>query len=161
MLTNLLFLWSLFLDCPPYGPPDVKLQDHTIFRGPDAYYLASIGKQPDRWERDFWYARSTDLCAWEARGRVLPVESGGAWDRYAVWAPHVVPHAGTWYMYYTGVTDDVMQSLLLATSTNPADPASWTRSSVVVQPSHPGMVYPGLGHWSDIRDPWLVRVGRI
>jgi hypothetical protein len=159
MLASLLFFWSFLVGCPPYAPPDVKLQDHTIFQGPGGYYLVSIAKQPGRWERDFWYARSTDLCTWESLGRILPIESGGIWDEYAVWAPHVVAYRGTWYLYYAGVAEGVAQSLLLATSTNPADADSWQRTSVVVQPDHPGMVYPGLGRWSDMRDPWLVHVG--
>ena len=59
-------------------------------------------------------------------------------------------------MFYAGVNRNVAQSIMLATSTNPADPTSWVKAGVVFQPSHPSMIYPGPTAWSDARDPMVL-----
>lgn len=58
-------------------------------------------------------------------------------------------------MFYTGVNRFYAQSIFLATSTNPADPASWIEHGVVFQPAHPGSLWEGFYAWSDCRDPFI------
>jgi len=55
------------------------------------------------------------------------------------------------------VTEDVTQSILLATSTDPSDPSSWQPQEMVFQPDHPDMVWEE-GGWADCRDPTVVKI---
>jgi hypothetical protein len=70
-------------------------------------------------------------------------------------------------MFYTGVTgasdlgeaSPLAQSIMLATSTDPADPNAWIEKGVVFQPNHDGMIWGGFDTWSDCRDASVIRVG--
>jgi hypothetical protein len=132
---------------PGWFPGDFGLKDHTIFWYDGYYYLASIYLPG---EAQLAYGRSTDLCNWETLPPLLAERPPDGWDEFAIWAPHVFVEAGVYYMYYTGVTYDYTQSILLATTTNPADPASWQPQGVVFQPNHPGMRWQP-GQWADCR----------
>jgi beta-fructofuranosidase len=62
-------------------------------------------------------------------GTALTVNPG-AWDGDALWAPHIVEHDGSYYMFYTGVAGegpDAVQRIGLATS---RDLTTWTRASI-------------------------------
>ncbi len=51
----------------------------------------------------------------------------GAWDADGVWAPHIIEHDGTYYMFYTGVRGNGVEQVQrtgIATST---DLTNWTR----------------------------------
>jgi hypothetical protein len=144
---------------PGWFPTDFALKDHTVFSYDTKYYIASIYLSSDGYEDRFAYAASPDLCQWQDLGGILPERLPGEWDEYRVWAPFVYEEAGTYYMFYTGVTQSFAQSIMLATSTDPSDPDSWERQGMVFQPSHPGSVWPGFDAWSDCRDPTVVRVG--
>lgn len=138
--------------------PAYKLKDHAIFFAGGFYYLAAnMIDPPLRWENQFAYARSADLCTWEDLGTVLAERTPGAWDDMGVWAPFVYEEDGTFYLFYTGVTVHFTQSIMLATSTNPADPQAWQPQGMVFQPNHPGMIWPGRGSWSDARDPTVLK----
>lgn len=145
--------------CTPKGwaAEDGRLKDHAIFVYQDAYYLVSTYLSTEHYEDRFAYARSADLCTWENLGPVLTERTEGAWDEWRIWAPFVIEEAGLFYMFYTGVTSGVTQSVMVATSENPADPASWQPRGMVFQPAHPGMVWPGRGKWSDARDPHVIK----
>ncbi len=140
---------------PGWFPTDFGLKDHTIFWHAGYYYLVSIYLPG---EAQFVYGRSSDLCTWETLDPILAERKTGSWDEYAVWAPHVFVENGVYYMYYTGVTNDYTQSILLATSTNPADPKSWEEQGVVFQPDHTGTNWQP-GQWADCRDPAVFRIG--
>jgi predicted GH43/DUF377 family glycosyl hydrolase len=74
----------------------------------------------------------------------------------AIWAPYVYQEAGTFYMYYSGVDRQLSQTILLATSKNPADPASWTPQPMAFQPDHTGTAWkPDI--WADCRDPMVIK----
>ena len=139
-------------------PTTFGLKDHHVFWYDGFYYLISIYLSP---ENQFAYGRSTDLCTWQELASVLPQRISGAWDEAAIWAPFVYEESGVYYLYYTGVTYAVAQSIMLATSTNPADPASWQPQGVVFQPDHPGMIWGGFNTWSDCRDPTMVKIGSV
>jgi hypothetical protein len=146
-------------DCLPKGwaVEGGRLKDHTVFTHDGWYYLVSTYISLGHYEDRFAYARSTDLCNWENLGPILTERIRWTWDEFAVWAPFVLEEEGVYYMFYTGVTEEVTQSIMLATSTDPADPTSWQVRGMVFQPSHLGMVWPGAGRWSDARDPHVVK----
>lgn len=136
------------------------LKDHTIFYADGYYYGVSIYLGEDTYETQFAYARSRDLCTWTELPPILTHRQPGAWDEFRIWAPHVIrgrtrEYADTYFMYYTGVTNDITQSMMLATTKTPADPDSWQPRGMVFQPNHEGMVWPGRGQWSDARDPMV------
>lgn len=142
---------------PGWRPSGYGLKDHTVFWYNGYYYLASISV-PD--ETHFAYARSMDLCTWEDLGPILASRTPGGWDEMVIWAPFVYQENGVYYMVYTGVTNQFTQSIMLATSEDPANPASWQPKGVIFQPSHTGAVWQS-GSWADCRDPVLIKIGDI
>ncbi len=127
---------------PGWFPTAFGLKDHSVFWYDGFYYLISIYvESQDR----FVYGRSPDLCTWEELGFVLTPRPPGSWEDMAIWAPFVHQELGVYYMYYTGVKRVANwvgpQSIMLATSTNPADPNSWQPQGMIFQPNHPGMVW--------------------
>lgn len=146
---------------PGWFPTNFGLKDHSVFWFNGYYYLVSNylpHENPGVRETQFAYGRSTDLCTWENLAAVLPQRIVGEWDEMSIWAPFVLEDAGVYYMFYTGVTFQFTQSIMLATSTNPADPSSWQRQGLVFQPDHLQMVYQN-GAWADCRDPMVAKVG--
>jgi hypothetical protein len=148
-------------DNPGWFPVDFGLKDHHIFWHTGYYYLISIylpyGSPPQPAEDRFVYARSQDLCTWENLAPVLPNRPPGGWDEKAIWAPFVFQEGDVYYLYYTGVTDDYTQSILLATSSDPSQPEAWETQDMVFQPNHPGSLWVA-GAWADCRDPTLIKV---
>ena len=138
------------------------LKDHTIFYADGYYYGVSIYLASEHYEDRFAYARSADLCTWTELAPILTERRPGGWDAFRIWAPFVIREVEPsqadplYFMFYTGVTADITQSIMLATATTPQDPASWQPQGMVFQPQHPGMVWPGAGKWSDARDPMVL-----
>jgi len=145
-------------DKPGWFPDNFGLKDHSIFIDDNYYYLVSIYLHLDTGRQNpFAYARSTDLCIWEELGVVLEDRIPGTPDEASIWAPYVFEENGTYYMFYTGVTRNVTQSILLATSIDPSDPLSWQPQGKIFQPNHPGMVWIE-DEWADCRDPMVIKV---
>lgn len=145
-------------NCDKLGwfPQNFGLKDHSVFSFEGYYYIVA-NMLPS--ERKFAYARSQDLCEWEELSPVLPVRKPGTWDEMAIWAPYVFEENGTFYMFYTGVTDEFTQSILLAITQTPNNPASWVEQGMVFQPDHDGMVWQA-GTWADARDPMVIKVNQ-
>ena len=137
---------------PGWFPVDFGLKDHAIFWNAPYYYLISTYLPS---EDRFAYARSLDLCNWETLQPVLSYRAPGTWDEYRIWAPFVLEQDGVYYLYYTGVTQNYTQSILFATTTNPADPTSWREQGMIFQPAHLGMDWLA-GSWADCRDPYVI-----
>ena len=94
----------------------------------------------------FAHATSPELLApqWQKQAHVLLVQYE-EWGELHVWAPHVIKHNGTYYMYYCGGDDDhTKYKIHLATS---QDLMHWER-----HPANP-MVVDGF----DARDPMILR----
>lgn len=144
-------------DRPGWFPADFGLKDHHIFWYDGYYYLVSIVA---RKESRFAYGRSRDFCEWETLPQILTERTPEAWDEIAVWAPYVYEENGIFYLYYAGVTKDFTQSIMLATSENPADPNSWQTQGMVFQPDHAEMIWEA-GSWADCRDPTMIKVGDL
>jgi len=146
-------------ECDVLGwfPDEFGLKDHSVFIYDGYYYLVSINVPVEEY---FAYARSTDLCHWEDLSPVLTRQTG-YWDDVAIWAPHVIEDDGVYYMYYTGVRGPypyLTQSIMLATTINPADPDAWEPQGMVFQPDHPDMIWEE-GKWADCRDPMVLKEG--
>ena len=92
-------------------------------------------------------------------GPILAERPPDDWDSWRIWTPDVYEEGGTYFVFYTGVKWPAVQSIMLATSTNPADPASWQRQGMVFQPLHPGSRWPGCSTWCDCRDPHVFKAG--
>ena len=139
---------------PGWFPEDFGLKDHTVFWYNGYYYIAA-NYLPG--EKKFAYGRSTDMCEWEMLEPILAQRTPGTWDEKAVWSPYVFLEAGVYYLYFTGVTQEFTQSILLETSTDPADPAAWEMREMVFQPDHAGSTWQETG-WADCRDPMLIKI---
>jgi predicted GH43/DUF377 family glycosyl hydrolase len=150
------------LACTSQGwqPTKFYLKDHSIFLHKGIYYLISIRFTQWGVEREFAYARSTDLCNWEDLGPLFgPGErQAGIWDSQGIWSPFVLAEQGVYYLYYTGVAEGITQSIMLATTTDPADPQAWQPQGMIFQPEHANMIWPGWGMWSDARDPMIIKL---
>jgi hypothetical protein len=140
------------------------INDHSIIRGPDgAWHLFGITRQePPNWmeEQSFAHATAPALTAapWRKQPYALTADYAEHGEVH-LWAPHVIEHAGTYYMYYcagagtaptrTEVTrqnrDSQNYRTHLATST---DLRTWVR-----HPANP-MFTDG---W-DARDPMVLRL---
>jgi GH43 family beta-xylosidase len=89
----------------------------VYFRG-EYYLYPTAGLQP------VGVARSEDLVSWEWAGDVLEHGTAGGWDARDIWAPEVLYHNGTFYLYYTGTSDgtDKTRRVGYATSKGPLGP---------------------------------------
>ncbi len=142
---------------PGWFPSGFGLKDHHVFQHGGYYYIVSIYLPG---EKQFAYARSLDLCTWEDLGPILTASSSDGWESLAKWAPFVLEENGVYYMYYTGVTESYTQSIMVATSSNPADPNSWTQRGMIFQPNHDNMIWQA-GRWADCRDPTVVKIDNV
>lgn len=144
-------------DCDPLGwfPANHGLKDHAVFAHAGYTYIAATNVPV---ETRFAYARSLDYCHWEELAPILTNRTPGAADELVIWAPYVYEESGVYYMFYTGVNNVFSQSIMLATTANPADPASWVEHGVVFQPTHLNAVWSTTG-WADNRDPAVIKHG--
>jgi len=106
-------------------------KDHMLIEKDGLYYLfyswnyAGQGWQTNPNQDNFGYATSRNLTTWSVQNNnILQVGTTGLWDYKNIWAPYVLYYNGTYYMFYTGVTDYITQRIGLATST---DLVNWTK----------------------------------
>ena len=131
------------------------VNDHTFIQGPDkTWHLFGITHpKPLSWEKDpgrqlaHATARTLLPVPWDAQ----PFAVKRDWEQYReylLWAPHVVQHDGTYYLFVCvgDPGDHGRYRIHLLTS---PDLKEWTRS-----PDNP-MVVDGF----DARDPFVTRVG--
>jgi sucrose-6-phosphate hydrolase SacC (GH32 family) len=138
-------------------PTEFGLKDHSVFWH-DGFYYVVANYLPG--ERQFAYARSQDLCNWEELSPVLSQRTPGTWDERAVWAPFVFEEGGIYFMYFTGVTKDYTQSIMLATTADPSNPQSWQVQDLLFQPQHLGTSW-APNTWADCRDPSILKFGSL
>ena len=126
------------------------INDHTFVRAPGhRWHLFGIThpEPADPLDEDFFaHATARSLHGpWTKQPPVLPVDP--AQGEQHVWAPHVIRHAGRWWMFYSGGdVDHTRYRMQLATS---RDLRTWTR-----HPANP-LFQDGF----DARDPYVRRVG--
>jgi predicted GH43/DUF377 family glycosyl hydrolase len=144
------------LNCekPGWFPTEFGLKDHHVFWYDEYYYLVSIYVPR---ENRFAYARTQDFCDWEDMTPIMAERTRGEWDEGAIWAPFVLEEEGTYYMFYTGMTRNYTQSIMVATTSDPSDPDSWEREGMIFQPDHEDMLWDPES-WADCRDPTVIKV---
>lgn len=127
------------------------INDHCFIRGDDGtWHLFGITHAEPAAPLDEDHlahatARRLMQKPWQKQPFALSVDA--AWEEEHLWAPHVIEHEGTYYMFYTaGDEDHTQYKIHLATS---GDLEHWTR-----HPENP-MVVDGF----DARDPYLLRQG--
>ncbi|MHC4147348.1 MAG: glycoside hydrolase family 130 protein [Planctomycetota bacterium] len=128
------------------------INDHCFIYGHDqTWHLFGITRQePARplQEINFAHATAKTLLQqpWVKQPFALTVAEESPWNEAHLWAPHVIRHEGTYYMYYcAGDRDHTKYKIHLATS---QDLKTWTR-----HPKNP-MIVDGF----DARDPFILRV---
>lgn len=85
---------------------DSDFPDPSVLRAPDGFYYA-YATQTERDGRmvDIQIARSRDLVSWSYLGDALPAKPAWASRTQNFWAPHVVRHGPTYYLYYSAQPD--------------------------------------------------------
>lgn len=120
--------------------------------------------QPDGNERTFSHGTSRDLRHWKHHPPVLSISDAsypdgkGKFEDRNVWAPHVVHHDGTYYMFYTSVNKHVSQSISLATSKDLFQWKKHPRNPVVTLEDAQWARWTRTG-WADARDPAILKDG--
>lgn len=127
------------------------INDHTLVKGEDGWHLFGIThKEPKKPldERLCAHAFTEDLLRTPMGKRPEPLSADPKENEAHFWAPHVVFHAGVYYMFYCAgsLEGHDRYRIHLATST---DLRNWTR-----HPENP-MLIDGF----DARDPMVIRVG--
>lgn len=136
---------------PPGDGRAWYINDHTIVRGRDGLWhmIGITGPEPADplvAEVQLAHAVSPVLSAsgWQARTYALTADA--ALGESVLWAPHVVEHAGTFFMFYAAGGDDRTRwKLRLARS---PDLVHWQRERAAL-----------FEDGFDARDPFVVRIG--
>ena len=88
------------------------------------YIRHNVEVPTDSTEKDFGHSISPDMYHWQNLPNVVPCDSTpGAWNHFHVWAPTIVKQDSTYWMIYTGVSEDPVtrvrkQRMGAATSTD-------------------------------------------
>jgi arabinan endo-1,5-alpha-L-arabinosidase len=85
---------------------DTDFPDPAVIKAPDGFYYAyaTQTKPADQWI-NIQLARSPDLVSWQSLGDALPTKPNWASKTQDFWAPHVIRHGDTYYMYYSAKPD--------------------------------------------------------
>jgi arabinan endo-1,5-alpha-L-arabinosidase len=128
------------------------INDHCFIYGEGKWHMFGITHQEaadPMHERFFAHATAATLLQqpWDKQPFALESAEAAPWHEIHLWAPHVILHDGTYYMFYcAGDNDHSKYKIHLATS---KDLKEWTR-----HPKNP-MVVDGF----DARDPFVMRHG--
>lgn len=143
---------------PGWFPKKLKLKDHHIFEYGGYYYIVATDA---RWRvHHLIYGRSRDFCNWEELPFILQDVESLAWDGMDLWAPFVIKQDGVYFMFYTGVTWNVTQRIMLAATLTPDIPDSWVALGAIFRPTFADVKW-NAGGWADCRDPSVLKVDGI
>ena len=128
------------------------INDHCFIQDTNGtWHMFGITREePAKPEEEIQFAHATAKTLlqqpWDKQPFALTVAREAPWNETHLWAPDVISHDNTYYMFYcAGAKDHTKYEIHLATST---DLKTWTRS-----PNNP-MVVDGY----DARDPFILRV---
>lgn len=153
-----------------YETPLKFIQDFSIVQGPRGrWHIFSITGDPLAFRdwgpggnhRTFSHGSSADLRNWTYHKPALTIsddtypDGNGKYKDRNVWAPHVVCHDGTYYMFYTSVNEYVSQSISLATSKDLFTWKEYEKNPVFTLEDVSWATW-GRDHWSDCRDPAIL-----
>lgn len=131
--------------------------DPDVIKATDGrYYAYSTESDTTNGHRNIQVIMSRDLVHWTYLGDAMPELP--AWGDKALvsWAPHVVEHDGTYFLYYSIVPDKLRNDfglcLAVATSASPAGPFVTTDEPMYCGPTLSDIdsaVFhdPATGHW--------------
>lgn len=153
-----------------YETPFKFVKDFSIIRDDNGlWHIFSITGElykghdwmPEGNERTFSHGTSPDLRHWTYHEPVLGIsdrlypDGNGTFEDRNVWAPHVIHHNGTYYMFYTSVNRHVSQSISLATS---KDLFHWTKFEGNPVATLEGVEWADWHRdsWADGRDPMVL-----
>ncbi|MDP6151788.1 MAG: hypothetical protein QF785_00325 [Phycisphaeraceae bacterium] len=135
--------------------PGRYLNDHCLIRKSDVWhFFGTVGRVPSDDHHDtaseqppnegsFSHTTSPDLHTWQTHPDVMHVAC--VWPEISnVFAPHVIEHDTTFYMFYCATDDRTTQRICLATS---PDLFQWRRyaGNPVIVPSLYWSKWPGFG----------------
>ena len=132
---------------------DRDFPDPTVIRASDGVFYAYATQSVSGPRTvNIQVARSEDLRAWAYLGDALPAKPSWAETTQSFWAPHVVEHDGTFYLYFSAVPDDAGQDescLAVATSDSPTGPFRATGQPLLCgYEIDPAVFYdPASGEW--------------
>lgn len=105
---------------------DRDFPDPTVIRTSNgAYYAYATQVVSGSGAVNIQVARSDNLKEWAYLGDALPVKPSWARTTQSFWAPHVLEHQGTFFLYFSAVPDDAdvdESCLTVATSPSPEGP---------------------------------------
>ncbi len=150
-----------------YTPLGYRVADLTVVQTQGRFHLFHIPRVGENGcldpanEHWFGHAVSDDLDTWITQNPPLYAEPNNYFESAHIWAPFVLEHEKTWYMFYTGLTAEPSQVLCMASSTDP-DLNVWQRFE-----GNPIIPLEGLpwhwpnpqGHVRQARDPHVVWTG--
>ena len=156
-----------------YETPFKFVKDFSIIRDQEGlWHIFSITGdffqghdwQPDGNERTFSHGTSRDLRHWDYHPPVLSIsendypDGNEKYEDRNIWAPHVIYHEGTYYMFYTSVNKHVSQSVSLATS---KDLFNWKKhdKNPIVRLEDAEWASWRRDGWADFRDPAILKDG--
>lgn len=169
-----------------YAPRGYQLADFTVIRTDGVWHLFHIPRVPNRdnWgghpanEHWFGHAVSRDLDTWFTLDPVLTNDPHLPHESGSLWAPFVLEHEGTFYMFYTGISEHISGRLVWPASRHGALPPSYPAQILCLATSQDPELqkwtrYPGNpicpvldwhlhnpdGSAHAMRDPHVVRVG--
>jgi arabinan endo-1,5-alpha-L-arabinosidase len=106
---------------------DSPFPDPDVIRAPNGWYYAYATQGAYRARHlNIQVARSRDFVHWRLLGDALPHLPSWGNNAALSWGPHVVAHAGRYYLYYSIIPDRLLRKsqlcLAVATSRFPAGP---------------------------------------
>jgi len=153
-----------------YETPFKFVKDFSVIRDTEGlWHIFSItGElaaghdwQLDGQERTFSHGTSRDLRHWNYHKPVLSISDAtypdgrGKYKNRNVWAPHVIRHKDTYYMFYTSVNEYVSQSISLATSPDLFHWQDYAQNPVFTLEDAGWALWRRDG-WADCRDPMVL-----
>ena len=145
----------------PYflAPQGLQCKDHAIVKADGLYHVFYIESFPPapgdylRSEKWLGHITSPDLKHWAHLDSILPVsEVPNGWEGKYIWAPKVIwnPDDNMWFLYYTGVNQNIAQRAGLAYSN---DLLNWAR--LIWNPVYTPGAWAAWNEnsWSNCRDP--------
>ncbi len=141
---------------------DLQCKDHSLIKVDDLYhvfYIQSFPPEPGEYLRsEKWlgHLTSPDLRHWTQLDSILPVSETDpdGWENTFIWAPKIVRNEedSMWFLYYTGVNENIAQRSGLAYST---DLENWSR--LIWNPIYTPGAWASWDEdfWSNCRDPEL------
>ena len=145
------------------GVVDDPVHDPTLFSDGGTYYVFSTGILDPDDPGGIYARRSTGSLAgpWESLGAIALPRWTLDYDVQHLWAPHVVEHAGTFYLYYSASSFGTNRSAIgLMTTRTPGDLDSWVDQGPILT-SEPGDDYNAIDPmvFRGTRGQWYIAFG--